>query len=48
MMTVRFIYKNCGQKFTTQIFEKGEAGEKRKPTSPVRCPKCNSIEVERD
>ena len=47
MITVRFICKNCGEKFTTQIYEKGEAEEKRVPTSPVRCPNCRNTAVER-
>jgi DNA-directed RNA polymerase subunit RPC12/RpoP len=48
MITVRFICKNCGEKFTAKIFEKGEAKEKRVPASPVQCPKCRSIAVERN
>lgn len=47
MITVRYICKNCGESFTTQIFEKGEAEEKRVLTSPVRCPRCRSTDVER-
>jgi DNA-directed RNA polymerase subunit RPC12/RpoP len=45
MITVRFVCKNCGERFTTQIFEKGEAEEKRVPTGPTRCPKCGSTDV---
>ena len=47
MITVRFICNNCGESFSAQIFEKGEAEEKRVPTSPVRCPRCGSTAVER-
>ena len=47
MITVRFICRNCGETFSTQIFEPGEAEEKRAPTGPVRCPNCNSMAVER-
>jgi hypothetical protein len=36
MITVRFVCKNCGERFTAQIFEKGKAEEKRVPTSLVR------------
>jgi len=47
MVTVRFICKRCGEKFSAQIFEKDEAKEKRLPTSPIQCPKCRSTAVER-
>lgn len=47
MITVRFICKNCGERFTAQILEKGEAEAKRMPTAPVRCPKCGSSAIER-
>jgi len=47
MITIRFICKNCGEKFSAKVFEKGEAQEKRLPTSPVHCPKCRSTAVER-
>ena len=42
MVAVRFICKNCGERFTAQVFEKGEAEEKRLTTSPVQCPRCRS------
>jgi len=29
MITVQFFCRNCGEKFKTQVFEKGEAEEKR-------------------
>jgi DNA-directed RNA polymerase subunit RPC12/RpoP len=47
MITVRFVCKNCGERFMAHIFEKGEAEEKKTPISPVQCPKCNSIKIER-
>jgi transposase-like protein len=47
MITMRFICKNCGETFTVQIFEKGEAEEKRMAASPVHCPKCRSTAIER-
>jgi hypothetical protein len=47
MITVRFICKNCGEGFTAPVFERGEAEAKRMPSSPVRCPKCNSTAIER-
>lgn len=40
MIRVRFICKRCGHKFETDVFEPGEAKEKRLPSSPIRCPKC--------
>jgi len=46
MTTVRFICKNFGESFTAQVFEKGEAEEKRVPTSPVQCLKCRSTAIE--
>jgi hypothetical protein len=47
MITDRFICKNCGESFKAQIFEKGEAKEKRVPASPVQCPKWRSTAIER-
>jgi DNA-directed RNA polymerase subunit RPC12/RpoP len=47
MLTKQFICKNCGHKFTAEVFEKGEAEKKGLNTSPLRCPKCNSTYVER-
>ena len=48
MIKVRYICRNCGNKFTTETFEKGEAEEKRLPTAPIRCPKCRSTNVVKD
>ena len=42
----RFICKNCGCEFEKDVFEPGEAEEKRIQGSPVRCPKCQSTSVE--
>jgi len=47
MITVRFICKNCGERFTAKVFEKGEAEEKKVRTSHVQCPRCGSTSVER-
>ena len=41
MRRMKFICKNCGYKFEADVFEKGEAAEKRMPSSPIRCPKCH-------
>lgn len=48
MIKVRFICRNCGHSFTAEIFEKGEAEEKRASTGPVRCEHCNSTALERN
>jgi DNA-directed RNA polymerase subunit RPC12/RpoP len=47
MIKRQFICKNCGHKFTAEVFEKGEAEEKGLIAGAVRCPKCNSTSVER-
>jgi len=43
----RFICKNCGEVFTEEILELGEAEEKRIRPIPVKCPKCGSANVKR-
>ena len=40
MKKVKFICRKCGNKFVIDVFEPGEAEERRKPSSPVRCPEC--------
>ena len=47
MKKSRFICKRCGHKFEVEVFEPGEAKEKRMPSGPVRCPECGSGEVEK-
>ena len=47
MITVRFICKNCGERFTVQVFDTGEAEAKRMPTAPVQCPTCGSTQIVR-
>lgn len=37
----------CGCKFEIEVFEPGEAEEKRLPAGPVRCPECKSADIER-
>jgi len=40
MEKAKFKCKRCGNEFVVEIFEPGEAKEKRLPTSPIKCPKC--------
>jgi rubredoxin len=43
MKKAKFKCKRCGYEFVKEIFEPGEAEEKRIPSSPIdnlRCPKC--------
>jgi predicted Zn-ribbon and HTH transcriptional regulator len=47
MVTRQFICKNCGHKFTAEVFEKEEAEKKGLMAAPLRCPRCNSTSVER-
>ena len=45
MKKQRFICQNCREVFTVEIFEPGEAEEKRIRPVPVKCPKCGSMSV---
>ena len=45
MKRKRFICQDCGEVFTVEIFEPGEAEEKRIRPVPVKCPKCGSTNV---
>jgi len=47
MKKVRFICRDCGYIFTADVFEPGEAEEKRLPIGPIRCQRCRSTSVER-
>jgi len=38
---------NCGRSFEIEVFEPGEAEEKGRLTSPVKCPECKSTNIER-
>ncbi len=40
MKKIRLICKKCGYKFEAEVFEPGEAKEKRLPSSSIHCPKC--------
>jgi len=40
MVRRKFICKKCRYKFEVDVFEEGEAEEKRKPWRSVKCPKC--------
>jgi len=46
MLKLKFVCKRCGYSFAIEVFEPGEAEEKRVNTKPVRCPKCGG-QVER-
>jgi len=45
MKKQRYICQNCEEVFTVEIFEPGEAEEKRIRPVPVKCPKCGSPNV---
>ena len=47
MVKRQFVCKNCGNKFSVEVFEEGEADKKRLKGVPVSCPKCRSTNVER-
>jgi len=40
MIKRRFACTQCRREFIVEVFEEGEAQEKRIPTFPVRCPYC--------
>lgn len=40
MVNRRFICTRCGHRFEVQVFEPGEAQEKRLPAYPIQCPEC--------
>jgi transposase-like protein len=43
----KFVCKKCRSEFVIEVYEEGEAEEKRVPTYPVRCPRCGSGSIER-
>ena len=45
MKKQRFICQDCGEVFTVEILEPGEAEEKRIRPVPVKRPKCGSVNV---
>ena len=47
MIKVRFLCRDCGREFVLDIFEPGEAKEKRLPSYPIGCPHCRSGNVKR-
>lgn len=47
MIKRQFICRDCGNKFVVEVFEPGEAEEKRIRPVPVRCPQCGSTDLER-
>lgn len=40
MKKMKFICTKCGHKFEREVFEPGEAEEKRLQSSTIRCPEC--------
>ena len=47
MKKIGYICRQCGEKFTADILEPGEAEEKRIRPARVSCPLCGSKAVER-
>jgi len=47
MIRRRFVCRNCGYRFDADVLEEGEAEEKRMRPARLRCPKCNSAEIDR-
>ena len=47
MVKRQFVCKKCGHRFTAEVFEKGEAEEKRKKAVPLSCSRCSNTQVER-
>ncbi len=45
MIRKKFQCRNCGERFEADVFEKGEAEQKRLPSGPVHCPNCNRTDV---
>ena len=45
MKKQRFLCQKSKEVFTVEIFEPGEAEEKRIRPVPVKCPKCGSTNV---
>lgn len=43
MIKMKFVCKRCGHTFEIEIFENGEAEQKGKLSSTVRCPKCRGF-----
>ncbi|WHZ25330.1 MAG: hypothetical protein OJF51_000125 [Nitrospira sp.] len=40
MVKASYFCRRCGAKFSIDVFEEGEAEEKRIPSGPVRCKDC--------
>lgn len=47
MVKATYFCRRCGQKFTNNIFEEGEAEKKAIPAGPVQCKECGSGDLER-
>lgn len=47
MERVRFVCKNCGKEFVSEVCGREEARERNISLSPIRCPRCNSTNIVR-
>jgi len=47
MVKQKFVCRQCGLRFEKEVFEEGEADDKNLRSSPVRCPRCSSVDIER-
>ncbi len=45
MIKQRFKCRKCGCIFEKEVFEPGEAENRRLPAGPVRCPECKSTDI---
>lgn len=45
MIKKKYVCKNCGRTFVLEVFEPGEAEDKRVRAVPARCPYCKSTEI---
>jgi len=36
----------CGHQFQAEMLDRDDPNERHRPGTPIRCPKCNSAEIE--
>jgi DNA-directed RNA polymerase subunit RPC12/RpoP len=46
MVVAKLKCQMCGTHFDAEILDKDDPDEKYRPGNPIRCPRCNSPEVE--